>query len=82
VGIEEKDLSNISIYPNPVSRQLTIQGPRGSALSINNAKGQLVLNKFLSNDHESIQINLETGFYILRLIKPDGNIEYRRLIVR
>ena len=82
VGIAEGDLPYINIYPNPASRQITIQGPRSSAISIYNTKGQLVLNELISNDHNIVQLNLESGYYILQLIKPDGNIENKRLIVR
>jgi tRNA A37 threonylcarbamoyltransferase TsaD len=61
-----ENLTNVSIYPNPVVDKLFIQGLSGSTkVSIYNVLGKLVLSKI--NSSEIHLDNLEGGIYIINI---------------
>jgi hypothetical protein len=67
LGINDQNLTNVSIYPNPVIDKLFIQGLSSlSKVSIYNVLGKLVLSQTIS---EEIDVNqLSKGVYILKVI--------------
>lgn len=79
-GIDENDdrRAAISIYPNPASSQLTVEGiPENSRIEVYNALGSLQL--VASNPSFSIS-SLPTGIYLLKIHLPDGQVSHRKII--
>jgi len=66
LGVNDQNLTNISIYPNPVKDKLFIQGLSNvSKVSVYNVLGKLVLSKM--NSSEIYLDNLERGIYIINI---------------
>ena len=67
LGINDQNLTNVSIYPNPVIDKLFIQGLSSlSKVSIYNVLGKLVLSQTISKEIDVKQ--LSKGIYILKII--------------
>ena len=67
IGVEEEELSQLSVYPNPATSTITIEGIDGNVeYQIVNALGTVVQVGVTSNGN-SIQIeSLKTGVYFLK----------------
>ena len=78
LGVNDQNLTNISIYPNPVKDKLLIQGLSNiSKVYIYNVLGKLVLSKI--NSSEIYLDNLESGIYIIK-IRVDNRDVIRKFI--
>lgn len=79
VGIDEVELPEIGIYPNPTSYQITIDygGFQIKAISIINTSGKLV-KTFFSNIKTINVSDLPNGIYFLKLIGEENvfNIKF------
>ena len=68
VGINEKSIENIAIYPNPVRDMLNIENANNVNVSIYSANGQLV--KTINNVNGDASINMSemsNGLYFVKL---------------
>ncbi len=73
-GIDDLELSNLNVYPNPSTGDVTINFDGDNAnLEIYTVDGQLYLKDLITNQKT---LNLPTGIYIVRV-----NNETRRLII-
>jgi len=76
--------SAISVYPNPVSRTVTItpQGdPEPHEASFYNSKGVLLMKKQISGPTQ-IDLDLPSGLYYIKLTNSSGKIAgWRKIIV-
>lgn len=60
--------SEIMVYPNPVSDELTVKTPTNSLISIYNTKGELVFNTNAESESTSIKVHsFVKGFYLIRI---------------
>jgi len=81
LGVEEIDVENVSVYPNPASSMINIDGLNGFAnleVSIVNLQGQIVMKVV-----NSLEINLkdvDAGIYFIN-INCDGKQIVRKIVV-
>jgi hypothetical protein len=72
-----------SIYPNPISENLTIDIPKfknGGILSIYNLQGQLLLEQELKNKRTEMDLSyFAQGIYVISL-KLNNSITYKKFI--
>jgi endonuclease I/chitodextrinase len=83
LNVNDYQLNDISIYPNPVSNILNIQlkNSRETQVEIYNILGKRVFTKSI-NQTQSIQLdNLNSGVYILKLTQGNSTIS-KKLIKR
>jgi hypothetical protein len=69
-GIEEinNNACNITVYPNPVTNNLTIESPQSAVIEITNVQGQAIQQQQIQQGKTYIDISrLAKGVYILRL---------------
>lgn len=74
LSVDETQLENLSIYPNPTSDIVNIQssGTSIQKIEIYNMNGQLVLSE--KNNLEKIHVNqLESGMYMMRLYTENAS---------
>jgi hypothetical protein len=86
VGITEfEDLTNLLVYPNPTSSNLTIQLPNTGTWTIRlyNMSGQLVSTEKI-NQSNFIQLNIQnmnTGLYTVQAMNSAGRV-YSEMVVK
>ncbi|MFT6984047.1 MAG: hypothetical protein ACJAUD_002827 [Crocinitomicaceae bacterium] len=75
-GINENQLNNVSMYPNPATDQLMIKGEEG-ILTITSLTGEVLY----SEDHVSFSqldvSNYSNGVYVIKLINASGSYTNR-----
>jgi hypothetical protein len=82
VGINENDIYNISIYPNPTSTHFTIEGlSKLYNLTIYNSLGQLLYteNNILETSKRVDVSKYSKGLLFIR-IETDGEVYYHKII--
>ena len=70
-AVEEMDISPISLYPNPTSDVVHIEGVEAAEVQVYNSFGQLV-----KTVRDANEINMESfaeGVYLLRITDNEGN---------
>jgi hypothetical protein len=73
-GIAEinNNACNITVYPNPVTDNLTIESPQSAVIEITNIQGQAIQQLQIKQGKTGINISdLAKGVYILRLNSND-----------
>jgi hypothetical protein len=82
-GINEQQISKLSLYPNPATGKITIEigdGQAPSQLSMMNLNGEEVLTCRLIKPKTQIDIrNLPSGVYFVRLTN-DKMVEVGKLV--
>jgi hypothetical protein len=73
---------DLGVYPNPASKQLTIDGATiGATIQVNNIIGQTIYKGTIQSAKETINTSLWTpGGYLLHLTNKDGNSVVRRVV--
>ena len=85
-GIDEKQINNFIVYPNPVSKELFVEGnfkAKGYNLELYSVKGELVKTECLDSRINQYRVdvsNLKNGIYILHLIATSGKYEEQVII--
>jgi hypothetical protein len=86
VGLDENQMIELTIYPNPSASKFTIEAPleTGQVIALYNLNGQQefkqdILNSGLS---QTLEINLAPGMYVIHLMGQEGTpLAISRLIV-
>lgn len=83
VGIEENNLSNLFVYPNPTTGGITIdleETKSNISLRLTNTVGQVVLTQhYKSTNHINFDLNFPKGIYFLQL-ESDGEVITKKII--
>ncbi|MNJ86428.1 Beta-propeller repeat protein [compost metagenome] len=81
LGLEKNGLDNMEIYPNPTKGKFFVKPDKAYdnlQLVLRNVQGQVVNTTFTTvNDGIEIQLNGESGVYLLELI---GQQDYKRVV--
>ena len=79
-----KTKQEITIYPNPVTRYLHVNGENisGAAISILNSTGKLILQKNAKSEHASFNVSsIKNGLYFLK-IENEAEVKTMKFIKR
>ena len=79
-AVEEEVAPAVSIYPNPVSETVSIEGLEPAEVQVYNTLGQMV--KTVKDGHEINMAGLPQGVYLLRIADADGNIYTNKITKR
>jgi hypothetical protein len=84
-GLQELDLSNISVYPNPstgiVNFDISSELAGNVSLEMYDAIGKLVVKEELTKEHTVLNISkLEEGIYIFKMIRNNGDVKIGRFV--
>ena len=68
-GINEINENSLSMFPNPVTNELTINNiSKNSTISIYDLNGRLIINKISKSEIEKIDVsNLTNGIYLIKV---------------
>ena len=69
-SVQEQDLQQVSLYPNPAKETVLIEGAKASEVQLYNALGQLV--KTVRDTNEITVADLPQGVYLLRITDTNG----------
>ncbi len=80
-GVEETANQLASIYPNPATSQVTLEGENLNSVAIYNVAGQLVRVVKLNNMVNNIDMNVEAGVYFFSIYDNNGNNNVQRVVI-
>ena len=79
-GVEENE-QGVKVYPNPAKNLVTIEAEGMTEVAVYNALGQCVLQKEVSGDQATIDLqNVSEGLYLLRA-KTRGGVSSKHIAV-
>lgn len=85
VGIDEPELLNIRLYPNPANTavilQLATRNSQPVTFYLYNLMGQQVLNQLITQSQTSIPLNLPGGVYVYKLRAGNRLLNTGKLVV-
>ena len=80
-GVEETVAQLASVYPNPATSTITLEGENLSAVAIYNVAGQLVRIEKLGSVSNTIALDLEAGVYFFSIYDNNGNNGVQRVVI-
>ena len=80
-GIEETVAQLASIYPNPATSMVTLEGENLNSVAIYNVAGQLVRVVKLDNVVNTIDMNVESGVYFFSVYDNNGRNSVQRVVI-
>ena len=70
-----------SIYPNPATSMVTLEGENLNTVAIYNVAGQLLRIVKLNNMVNNIDMNVESGVYLFSIYDNNGNNSVQRVVI-
>ena len=80
-NVGENNSQIASIYPNPATSMVTLEGENLSSVAIYNVAGQLVRIVKLNNVVNNIDMNVESGVYFFNVYDNNGNSNVLRVVI-
>ena len=80
-AVEENENQLASIYPNPATSMVTLEGENLNSVAIYNVAGQLVRIVKLDNMVNNIDMNVEAGVYFFSIYDNNGNNNVQRVVI-
>ena len=83
LGIVRNDAANITVYPNPASDMISIEGNSILTVRIYNTLGQVVA-EMTGNGSPNVNVstsNLKSGLYIVTVEDASGNISEQKIVI-
>ncbi|MBQ6307132.1 MAG: T9SS type A sorting domain-containing protein [Bacteroidales bacterium] len=79
--VENNGVELASIYPNPATSQVTLEGENLNSVAIYNVAGQLVRVVKLNNMVNNIDMNVEAGVYFFSIYDNNGRNNVQRVVI-
>lgn len=71
----------LSVYPNPTTNNLQIEGESLSQVQVYDLNGKLILSQDAYSNHFILAMgNIDRGIYLLRVSNNEGQLQIRRII--
>ena len=80
-GVEETANQLASIYPNPATSMVTLEGENLNSVAIYNVAGQLVRIVKLDSMINNIDMNVEAGVYFFSVYDNNGRNSVQRVVI-
>ncbi len=82
VGVDEKDNSQIRVYPNPASKELTMAGiDKPVGLKLLSVFGQAIVEQKVAEGTTLNLSNYATGIYVLQLFDGEEILQQEKIII-
>lgn len=80
-AVADNTNSMASIYPNPATNRVTVEGENLSVVAIYNVAGQLIRIVNLDSVVNSIDMNVEAGIYFFNIYDVNGKSNVQRVVI-
>jgi hypothetical protein len=80
-AVAENGVQLATVYPNPATTQVTLEGDNLSAVAIYNVAGQLVRIEKLDSVLNTINLDVEAGVYFFSIYDNKGNNSIQRVVI-
>jgi len=71
-GIQKTEITNINVYPNPITHILTIQTDRSYDITVSDISGRVVLQQKLMDEKSTLDFsNYQSGMYFIQFRNAD-----------
>lgn len=81
-GVEELDANSVALFPNPATGRFTIEAEGLSHVTVFNMMGQKVYETNCQAESVDIDLNVETGVYMVRVSTANGDVTKRITILK
>ena len=79
--VAESETQLASVYPNPATSMVTLEGENLNSVAIYNVAGQLLRVVKLDNMINNIDMNVESGVYFFSIYDNNGNNSVQRVVI-
>lgn len=80
-SVAETSNGMASIYPNPATNRVVVEGENLTAVAIYNVAGQLIRIEKLNSVTNTIDMNVEAGIYFFNVYDVNGNNTIQRVVI-
>ena len=81
-AVEENEMQQLaSIYPNPATSMVTLEGENLNTVAIYNVAGQLLRVVKLDSMINNIDMNVESGVYFFSIYDNNGRNSVQRVVI-
>jgi hypothetical protein len=81
-GVNELEAGSVAIFPNPTTSSFTVEAEGLSHVTVYNLVGQKVYEQNCQDNKAVINMNVETGVYMVRVATSQGEITKRITIIK
>ena len=81
-GVNELESGSVSIFPNPTTSRFTVEGEGLNHVVVYNIVGQKVYETNCQGESVNINLNVETGVYMVRVSTVNGETTQRITVIR
>lgn len=81
-GVNELDGKDVSVFPNPTTNRFTVEGEGLSHVSVFNTLGQMVYDMDCHGESVDINLDVETGIYMVRVATAKGMVTKRITVIK
>ena len=81
-GVEELEASSVAVFPNPTTSRFTIEAEGLNHVTVFNTMGQKVFETSCQAESVDIDLNVETGIYLVRVATANGEVTKRITVIR
>ena len=81
-GVNELEDSNVNLFPNPTSSSFTVEAEGLNHVTVYNLMGQKVYEMNCQDESVDINLNVETGVYMVRIVTDNGEITKRVTVIK
>ena len=81
-GVNELESSSVTVFPNPTTNRFTVEGQGLKHVTVFNMMGQKVYEMSCQGESVDIDLNMETGVYMVRVSTDNGVVSKPITIIR
>jgi len=81
-GINEAEANSVAVFPNPTTSRFTIEAEGLNHVTVFNTMGQKVYEMSTQAESVDIDLNVETGIYMVRVSTANGEVTKRITVIR
>lgn len=81
-GVNELEDSNVNLFPNPTSSSFTVEAEGLNHVTVYNLMGQKVYEMNCQDESVDINLNVETGVYMVRIVTDNGELTKRVTVIK